>query len=238
MKEYCLRKLGKPVIEINVADEQIDDRIDEAIAYWTDYHFDGSEKTFYKYQITQQDIDNGYIEMPQNIIGVVDIFPIGGWTSNTSNIFSLQYQIALNDLYTLTSQTMVPYYMTMQHVELMQQILVGMQPLRYNRHLNKLHIDMNWNKLSPGFWIIIEAYKVLDPSVAQDMWSDRWLLKYATQLIKKQWGTNLSKFGGMKLPGGVIMNGADIYEQAESEIEKLELEMVNSYSLPVTHFIG
>jgi len=235
--EFCLRKLGKPVIEINVDDDQVSDRIDEALKYYWDYHFDGSEKTYYKYQITTEDKENKYITMPENIIGVVNIFDIGS-AIGLNNIFNIRYQIALNDLYTLTSVSMVPYYMALTHVQFLEQMLIGRQPLRYNRHINKLYIDMDWDLLNPGDYIIVEAYMVVDPAVYSDAWSDRWLQRYAACLIKQQWGQNLKKFTGMKLPGGIEFNGQRIYDEATAEREQLEKEMIYSYSLPATDMIG
>jgi len=236
-KEYCLRKLGKPVLEINVDEDQIEDRIDEALKYYWDYHFDGTEKVYYKHQITATDIANKYIPIPQNIIGAVNIFDVGDYIS-VNNIFNIRYQIALNDLYTLTYQSMVPYYMAFQQIQLLEQLLVGKQPVRYNRHTNKLYVDMNWEKVNEGNYLIVEAYQIVDPDEYADVWNDRWLQKYATQLIKKQWGTNLTKFIGVQLPGGIQFNGEKIYNDAETEIEKLESEMINSYSLPVVDMIG
>lgn len=236
-KENCLRRLGKPVVEINVDDDQTEDRIDEALRYYWDYHFDGSEKVYYKYQITPTDRANKYITMPDNIIGAVNIFPIGQ-ALNTNNLFNIRYQIALNDLYTLTSVSMVPYYMALTHVQFLEQFLVGQQPLRYNRHMNRLYIDMDWNIINDGDYIIVEAYQVVDPETYTDAWGDRWLLRYAACLIKQQWGTNLKKFQGMQLPGGLTFNGQQIYDEATQEREELEHEMINSYSLPVTDMIG
>ena len=236
-KEYCLRKLGKPVIEINVDDDQVEDRIDEALKYYWDYHFDGTEKVFYKKIITAEDIANKYITMPQNIIGAVSIFDIGDYIA-TNNIFNIRYQIALNDLYTLTYQSMVPYYMAFQQIQLMEQLLVGKQPIRYNRNTNKLYVDTDWNKLVPGYYLVVEAYQIVDPTDYNDVWNDRWLQRYATELIKKQWGSNLTKFIGMQLPGGVQFNGEKIYNDSHEAIDKLESEMISSYSLPVTDMIG
>lgn len=236
-KEYCLRSLGKPVIEINVDDDQVDDRVDEALKYYWDYHFDGSEKLYYKYQVTDQTKADRYITMPENVIGVINLFPVGQ-ALNTNNLFNIRYQIALNDLYTLTSVSMVPYYMAMQHVQFLEQMLVGQQPIRYNRHMNKLYVDMDWNIISSGDYIVAEAYQIVDPDVYTDAWSDRWLLRYATCLIKLQWGNNLKKFQGMQLPGGIQFNGQKIYEEALQERMDLEKEMITSYSLPVTDMIG
>ena len=236
-KEYCLRKLGKPVIEINVDDDQVEDRVEEALKYYWDYHFDGTEKVFYKKQITAEDIANKYITLPQNIIGAVSIFDIGDFIA-VNNIFNIRYQIALNDLYTLTYQSMVPYYMAFQHIQLLEQLLVGKQPIRYNRNTNKLFVDTDWNKLTAGYFLVVEAYSIVDPAEFTDVWNDRWLQRYATELIKKQWGSNLTKFVGMQLPGGITFNGEKIYNDAHEALEKLETEMITSYSLPVTDMIG
>ena len=236
-KEFCLRKLGKGVIEINVSDAQVDDRVDEAINFYQDYHFDGTERTFYKKQITQTDKDNKYITLPDNIIGAVNIFDIGD-ADNTNNLFNVRYQIALNDLYTLTSQSLVPYYMAFQHLELYEQILVGKQPIRYNRHKNVFHVDMDWDKIAVDQYLIVEAYQVIDPDTFTKMYGDYWLQRYATALIKIQWGENLKKFQGMQMPGGMVMDGMSIYNEGLRDKEQLEIEMRTSYSLPATDMIG
>ena len=237
-KEYCLRELGKPVIEINVDDDQVEDRIDQALSYYWDYHFDGSEKTYYKHQVSADDITNKYIILPENIIGAVNIFPIGDPSMSSGDIFNIRYQIALNDLYTLTSVSLVPYYMTMQHLATMTELFVGMQPIRYSRHKDKLYIDMDWTKLNVGQYIVVEAYEVVDPAIYPDAWGDRWLALYATALIKRQWGNNLKKFTGMQLPGGVSFNGQQIYDEAVDEIRELEKDMVTNLSMPAMHMIG
>ncbi len=236
-KEYCLRKLGKPVIEINVDDDQVEDRIDEALKYYWDYHFDGTERIYYKHQITANNVVDKYITLPENIIGAVRIFNIGD-PMVSNNLFDIRYQIALNDLYTLTSVSMIPYYMMFQHIQLMEQLLVGQQPIRYNRHTDKLYIDMDWEKVNVGNFLIVEAYEILDPDTYTDAWSDRWLSRYATALIKKQWGSNLTKFSGLQLPGGVQFNGDKIYNDAVNEIEAMEKDMSTSYSLPAFDMIG
>ena len=237
-KEYCLRKLGKPVLEINVDDDQIDDRVDESLKYYYDYHFDGSEKIYYKHLITEQDKVNKYITLPENIIGAVRIFPIGDPVVGHQDLFNIRYQIALNDLYSLTSVSLIPYYMTMQHLALIQQIIVGQKPIRYNRHTNRLYVDMDWNVHTGVTFLLVEAYMVVDPAVFTDAWGDRWLQEYCTAKIKYQWGTNLTKFTGLELPGGVKFNGEKILDDAKQEIDKLEQEMISSYSLPVMDMIG
>lgn len=238
-KQYCLRKLGEPVIQVNVANEQVEDRIDEALSLFADYHFNGSERQYYKHQVTQTDINNGYIVLPENILGAVDVFPIGSYQQGGDELFNIQYQIALNDLYTMTSVSMVPYYMTMQHLSLIQELLVGRQPFRYNRHNNKLSIDMNWkSKVRVGQFIIVECHSVIDPDEWVDVWADRWLQNYATCLIKEQWGTNLFKTNGIQLPGGVTLNGAGIYQEAIREKAELNQSLINSYQVPPLDLVG
>lgn len=237
-KEFCLRKLGKPVIEINVSDDQVDDRLEQALSYFADYHFDGSEKVYYKQALTQTDIDNQYITLPENIIGAVRIFQIGSTMVGSMDMFNINYQIALNDLYTLTSVSMVPYFMSMTNLSLMSEMLVGQQPIRYNRHDGKLFIDMDWRKVNPGRYLVVEAYQVVDPTAFPAVWKDRWLQNYTTALIKEQWGQNLTKFTGMSLPGGVQFNGERILTDAQNEITKMEAEMINSYSLPPEDYMG
>lgn len=237
-KEYCLRKLGKPVLEINVDDTQVEDRIDEALAYYHDYHFDGTEKVFLAHQVTQTDIDNKYLSIPEAVIGIVNIFDIGD-SYSTNNLFNIRYQIALNDLFAFNYGPFAPYYMALQNVALAEELFVGRQGLRYNRHVNKLYIDMSWGeKVQLDEYIIIEAYQKVDPDTYSDVWGDRWLQRYATALIKKQWGDNLKKFEGLQMPGGLTFNGQKIWDEATDEITALEAEMISSYSLPVSDMIG
>lgn len=237
-KEWCLRKLGKPVIEINVDDDQIEDRIDEALAYYWDYHFDGTEKIYYKYQVTEQDKVNKYITIPENIIGAVNIFDLSSSIVTGSGMFNVQYQFVLNNLYELVNFELVHFWMAMEHIQFMERMLVGSQPIRYNRHMNRLYIDTNWERLQVGSYIIVEAYQIVDPAEYADVWKDRWLQNYATAKIKYQWGSNLTKFQDMQLPGGVKFNGEKIMNDAEADIKKMEEEMITSYSLPVFSLIG
>jgi hypothetical protein len=236
-KEYCLRKLGKPVIEINIDDDQLDDRVDEALRYYYDYHFDGSEKVYLKHQVTAQDIANKYIALPDNVTGAVEVFPIGG-ALQSNNMFSIRYQIVLNELYSLTSHSMIPYYMTMTHLALLEELLVGKQPIRYNRNANLLYIDQSWDLITEGCYLIVVAYQVIDPDVYVRAWSDFLLQRYATCLIKEQWGANLIKFKDMPLPGGMKFNGEKIYDDAVAERIKIESEIATSWSLPAGDMIG
>ena len=237
-KEYCLRALGKPVIEINVDDDQVEDRIDESLRFYWDYHFDGTEKVYYKHQITSEDKTNKYITLPENIIGAVRVFPIGDPSIRSDDLFNIRYQIALNDLYTLTAYSMLPYYMAMQHLALISEFLVGQQPIRYSRHRDRLYIDTKWDNYNVGDFLLIEAYEVVDPETFPDVWADRWLQNYCIQKIKYQWGANLTKFIGMQLPGGVQFNGEKIMNDSKDELDKMEKDMILNYSLPVMDMIG
>jgi len=237
-KEYCLRKLGKPVIEINVDDDQVEDRIDESLRYYWDYHFDGSEKVYYKHAITSDDKTNKYITLPENIIGAVRVFSIGDPSIRSDDMFNIRYQIALNDLYTLTAYSMIPYFMAMQHLALISEMLVGQQPIRYSRHKDRLFVDTKWDNYNVGEFLLVEAYEVIDPDTFTDVWADRWLQNYCTEKIKYQWGSNLTKFSGMQLPGGVQFNGEKIFSDAQQTLLKMEEDMILNYSLPVSDMIG
>lgn len=238
LKRWCLRELGYPVIEINVDYDQIEDRIDDALEYYRDFHYDGTEEDYYKHTVTQDDIDNGYITLPESITGVVDIFPVGTGL-NTSNLFNLRYQITLNEIYDWAHGQFANYAMSMERIALLNELFVGKQLFRFNRHTDKLYIDMSWEeKVSVDEVLVIKCYRVTDPDDYADVWGDRWLRKYATQLLKRQWGTNLKKFVGMQLPGGVTFNGEQIYQEAEEEIKRLEEELINTYSMPAFDMIG
>ncbi len=263
LKQYCLRALGKPVIEINVEDDQVEDRIDEAIQYFAQYHYDGSERMYLKYQVTADDITRArsdetlttvtdtadstvtssfkegknYIPMPSNVMSVIQVFP---FTDKAAlNLFDVRYQLRLNDLYDFSSTSIIHYDMTLRHLDLLDHILVGERPVRYNQHKNRLYIDMDWaNDVKAGDYLIIECYRKLDGSTYTDIFDDIFLKKYLTQLIKKQWGTNLSKFQGVAMLGGVQMNGEQIYSQAQEEINKLEEQIQLSYELPPQYMVG
>jgi hypothetical protein len=237
-KQYCLRSLGAPLNCINIDNEQLEDRIDDALDYFRDYHYDGTERVLIKHQITQADKDNRYITVDEDVQGIIRILDIGD-SINSSNLFNIRYSIHLNELFDFSSASYVPYYMAMQHINMIEEIFVGKKPLRYNRHQDRLHIDMDWsNDVEVGEYLIIDGYKVLDPNVWTDVWNDRWLKEYAVQLIKRQWGTNLKKFGGVQLPGGITLNGDQIYQEANDEIRRLQDDMINSYSGPVMDMIG
>jgi hypothetical protein len=172
------------------------------------------------------------------VIGIVNILPIGN-SYSTNNLFNLRYQIALNDLFAFNTGPFAPYYMALQNVALAEELFVGKQGIRFQRHSNKLYVDIAWGeKIVLGEYMIIEAYQKIDPDVYTDMYNDRWLQRYCTALIKKQWGENLKKFEGMSMPGGVSFNGQKIWDEAKEEIDAMEEEMISSYSLPVTDMLG
>ena len=261
-KEYCLRNLGKGVIDINVSDDQAEDRIDEALQYFAQYHYDGVEKMYLKYQITQADVDRAatndttnatdvrdgsvtttfsegrnFIPMPQAVVSVLNIFPFDDQATN--NMFDIRYQLRLNDLYDFSSTSVLHYQMTMQHLDFLSHILVGEKPIRFNQHQNRLYIDMDFaNDIDGGEFLIIECYRKLDPETYTDIFDDIYLKRYATALIKRQWGANLSNFEGVQLLGGVTMNGAEIYSQAQQDIERLEEQIQLAYELPPEYMMG
>jgi hypothetical protein len=323
-KTYCLRRLGFPVIEINVDDDQVEDRIDDAIQYWQDYHFDGLQKVYYikalspsvivtsgdvslfinnvskfvgatsgatatvtsvasdKETITvvcgqkpfivgevldyydlsgalqpgrvlvskfsYGEVDKRYLDLsgstdaqgnPMEIVGISRIFPISDSQSNI-NMFDLRYQLRLNELYDFTSASYINYTLTNQHLRSLEIMFTGEVPIRFQRHMQRLYIDWNWgNSEAPlGQVVIAECYAAINPNVYNLVWNDRWLKEYATQLIKRSWGNNLSKFAGLQLPGGVTLDGKTIQGEATAEIERLEKEMEMNYGSPLEWFMN
>ena len=238
LKDWCLRQLGHPVIEINVDDDQVEDRVDEAFQYFRDFHYDGVERWYLKHQMTETDKQNKYIPVTDNIIGVTRIFPVGS-TNASVNMFDLRYQLRLHELYDFTSTSYVNYVLTQQHIRTLDLLFSGETPVRFNRHSNKLYIDWDWNyDIQVGEWIIIEGTIVLDPDEYNDVYNDRMLKKLATAYIKKQWGNNMKKFAGMQLPGGITMNGQQIYEEAVAEIKELEDLIRDTYEEPPQFLVG
>lgn len=233
-KDYCLRKLGSPVIDINVADEQVEDRIDEAISFWRDYHYDGSELNYLKHILTQEDIDNKYITTPDNILGVVRLFNFGG-TIMGGGMFNAQYQYMLNNISSMNSGGLSDYFIMRTNLSLIEEVLVGKPTMRFSRHANRLHIDVAQNKLREGAYILAEVYTTIDSS---DVWSDRWLQNYATCLIKENWGSNLTKFQNMQLIGGMVFNGEKILDDAVEERKRLESEVIKGFSPLIRNFYG
>jgi len=241
--DYCLRRLGFPVIEINIDQDQIDDRIDDAIQYWQDYHFDGLQKVYYIKTITQTEITNKYVDLSNvrdaannalDIVGVTRLFPIND-SQATINMFDLRYQLRLNELYDFTSASYVNYTLTQQHLRSLELLFTGEVPIRFQRHMQRLFCDWGWgtSEAPAGAIMVIESYANIDASVYNRVWNDRWVKEYATALIKRSWGNNLKKFSGLQLPGGVTLNGDKIYEEAVEEIRNLESQMETQYGAPL-----
>ena len=270
--DYCKRKLGAPVLEINVADEQIDDLVDDAIQFFQERHFDGVYPTFYKYQITQDDIDRGrsrgnstsvgivtttatanivgtattftyeensnYLQVPPNVIGVTKLFLFDGSNTITHNMFSVKYQLFLNDIYYWGATELLSYAMVKTYLEDLDFLLTTQKQIRFNKRQDRLYLDIDWGSVNVGQYIIIDCYATLDPNDYSRVWNDSFLKPYLTSLIKRQWGQNMMKFTGVKLPGGVELNGRQMYDDAQREIDILMEKMSNTYELPPLDMIG
>tara|TARA_B100001939_G_scaffold338625_1_gene344422 strand:- start:12 stop:818 length:807 start_codon:yes stop_codon:yes gene_type:complete len=259
LKQYALRTLGKPVIEINVDDAQLEDRLDEALQYFAQYHYDGVERVYLKYKYTAADKTrltsntsstatknsestsyeeaNNYLIVPEGVLAINRIFNLSD--KHNLNLFDVRYQLRLNDLYDFSSTSVINYDVVLRHLDFLDHILVGEKPLRFNQHDNRLYIDMDWtNDLETDEWIVIECYRKLDPNSYTDVWNDIYLKRYTTALFKKQWGANLSKFGGVAMVGGVTLNGQQIYSEALQDLEKLETEIRTTYELNPAMMIG
>lgn len=237
-KDYVLRKIGAPVIQINVSDEQVDDRIDEAISFWRDYHYDGSQMVYLKHQFTQAEIDQGYVEVPENLLGVTRIFDLSSSISTGTGMFNVQYQFVLNNLEDITGYNIQHYYMSLSHLQFLQEILVGRPLIRYNRHINRLYLDVTKSTLNAGSYIIIEGYDIIDGETYSDVWQDRFLQNYASALIREQWGLNLTKFSNMSLIGGVQFNGEQILSEAKNDRKEMEEMAKTSLQPLVYNFVG
>ncbi len=239
LKQYCLRRLGEPVIQINVDDDQLEDRIDDALQLYQDYHYDAMELFYWKHVITQTDIDNKYFLLDPGILGITRIFPLND-TITKSNMFDLRYQLRLHELYDFTSTSYSNFAITMQHLSNLEQMFTGEIPIRFQRHTHKLYPLWAWGapQAPLGMTVVAEGYQVIDPNSNNSVYNDMWLKKYTTALFKRQWGENMKKFGGIQLPGGITLNGDKIYQEAFDEIQTLENEMQDKYSLPVQFMIG
>jgi hypothetical protein len=247
-KDYCLRRLGFPVIEINVDDDQVEDRIDDALQYWQDYHFDGLQKVYYVKALLQSDVNQRYLDLTAardssnnatQIAGVTRIFPLYD-SQATINMFDLRYQLRLNELYDFTSASYINYTMTQQHLRMLEQQFTGEVPIRFQRHTQRLYIDWAWgsSQAPAGTVVVAECYATIDPAIYTQAWNDRWLKEYATALIKRSWGNNLKKFNGIQLPGGVTLNGDKIYQEATDEINVLHAEIGDKYGAPLEMFMN
>lgn len=240
---YCLRKLGEPVIEVNIDDDQIEDRIDDAIQFYQEYHSDAVKRVFVKHQITAEDITNQYITLPEALISIFRVFPISSSTSSGSDLFSMEYQLRMNDLKAIggNGPNLLDYEMTKQYMSTIDMVLNGMgQQITFTRHMNRLSIEVNWLQagLREGVYIILEGYQTIDPNAYPDIYNDMMLKKHATSLLKQAWGQNLIKFEGMQLPGGITISGRAMIDDANAEIQKIEEEYDSKYSFPPDMFVG
>jgi len=239
LKDYCLRRLGHPVIEINVDEEQCDDRVSDALQYFAEYHFDGVEKVFLKHTITQDDIDNEYIAMADPVISVIRVLPIPNFNAFQTGFFNEEFQLRIQDLNTFTGSSLINWQMSLQNWSMVDHLFTVTPTIHFNRKQNKVYLETNWaDKFSVGDILIIEAYRILDPTTYTEIYDDMFLKKYTAALIKRQWGENLKKFEGVQLPGGVTLNGKTIYDEAVEEINKIEEEMNMKWELPPTGLLG
>ena len=271
--DYCKRQLGYPVLEINVADEQIDDLVDDALQYFQERHFDGVFPTLLKYKFTQADIDRGrarggpnspvgiastsatsvidgasvqfdfeensnYLKVPDDVIGITKVFQFEGSNSVSSGMFSIKYQLFLNDIYFWGSTELLTYAMTKRYLEDIDFLLSTQKQIRFNQRMNRLYLDIDWSSVSPNNHLVIDCYRGMNPDTHTKVWNDSFLKRYAVQLIKRQWGQNMIKFQGMKLPGGVELNGRQMYDDAEKELQIIREQMSNTYELPPFDMIG
>lgn len=240
--DFCLRRLGEPVLEINVDVDQIEDKVDDALQRFREFHADATLRTFLKHEVTQTDIDNKYIPIPDSVIFISRVFPINTTFSYSGNMFDIRYQMYLNNMgdFTKWAGDLNYLYQMQQYLELVDQQLSGQPQVRYNRYQDRLYIDgdFNDNDLKVGDFVVVEMYQIIDEDEYSGVWNDMWLKDYTTALIKQQWGANLIKFEGMQLPGGVTMNGRQIYDDAMSDIDKLEERIRSEQELPVDFFMG
>lgn len=269
LKDYCLRKLGFPVIDINVDDDQIDDRIDDALQKYAQFHYDATVPDYLAIKMTDDMLANGsntsskssggtgsansvgnttfgWVPLPDNVIGVNKMFPLtgdvvhGGGSSANFNIFDLNYQLRLNELYEFTSSSYQYYWIARTHIRMLELILVGQNPIRFSKHMNRLYIDMHWTapEVPANTYFLIECTRVLDPVEFPNIMNDEWLKEYTTQLIKKQWGENMKKYGNFALPGGMVINGPQIYQEAVADIMRLDADLLTTWQQPPEFLVG
>jgi len=270
---YAKRQLGAPVLEINVADEQVEDLLDDAIQYFQERHFDGVYPTFLKYKITEDDIKRGrsrdgntdnvgittqtatstidgqsvsfsfnetsnYLQVPPDILGITKVFHFDGSNRMSSGMFSLKYQLFLNDIYYYGSTELLSYAMTKTYLEDINFLLTTQKQIRFNKRQDRLYLDIDWSSITDGEFLVIDCFRTLDPNDYARVFNDSFLKRYFTALLKKQWGQNLIKFQGVKLPGGIELNGRQIYDDAEKDLDKIMEKMSNTYELPPLDMIG
>ncbi len=238
--DYCLRSLGAPVIEINIDEDQIEDRVDEGLQFYQHYHADAIEKVFLKHQVTQADIDNGYIPIPELVTDVIKLMPLRA-PGSSSGMFDIKYQMHLNDMFSLGYLgSLLEYSMAREYLSTLDMLIDSSDKfVSFDRHRDQLRIDMDWaNEVNVDDYLVVEAYRILDPETYTDVYNDYYLKKYCTALLKRQWGANLIKFEGMVMPGGVTFNGRQLFDDANEELQKLEEEVRLNWEQPVDFYMG
>jgi hypothetical protein len=244
LKDYCLRKLGFPVIDLNLDDDQIDDRIDDALQKFRDYHYDGTEEIYLAHEVTANNIAQGYIDVSDNITGITRVLPVSGSSISSTasqgfNIFDINYQIRLNDFYNLLSSSYTYYVIARQHLSMLDMIVTGEIPFTFNKKTNRVYLQMNWaGRVDEGQYIVFQSYRITDPDTYSKVFNDTWLKSYTTALIKRQWGSNLTKYANYTLPGGLTVNGEKIYTDAVEEIVRLEERLRDEYEMPPQMIVG
>ena len=240
--DYCKRRLGDPVLEINVDEDQIEDRIDEALQYYQEYHSDATVRTYLKHLVTATDVTNEYIPIASDILYVSKVFPLSSSFNSSFNFFDIKYQMMLNDIADLQNFAgdLAYYEQMQQYLSLLDMKLNGHPQTQWSRHQDRLHIfgDFNDDDIKAGEYIVAEVYTLIDPDTHTSIYNDMWLKEYATALIKQQWGMNLIKFEGVQLPGGVILNGRQLYDDATTEIENLRQRIREEHEFPADFFVG
>jgi hypothetical protein len=238
LKDHCLRALGAPVIEINVDEDQVEDRIDDAIQFYQEFHSDAVIRTYLKHQLTADDITNNYITVSDNVTAVMQM--LTGGQSSGSSLFDMGYHMRLNDVFMTQGMAtqMQSYEQSLQHLSLIESRLNSVEQLRFSRHMNRLHMDEGFGDLGADSYIVIECMSIIDPATYADVYNDLYLKKYLTALIKRQWGANMMKFDGFQLPGGITMNGRQMFEDAIEEIAGLEEECRLMWAMPDNFLMG
>jgi hypothetical protein len=240
--DFCLRRLGEPVIEINVDTDQIEDKVDDAIQKYQEFHSDATHRTYLKYQITADDVANKYVPISSNVLFVSKVFPISTTFGSSGNLFDLRYQMFLNNMgdFINFAGDLSYLYQMEQYLSMIDLQLHGQPQVSFSRRMNRLYIfgDFNDGDLKEGDWIVAEIFQTIDPETHTSIYNDMFIKDYTTALIKQQWGMNLIKFEGMQLPGGVTMNGRQIFDDAMADIERLEEKLRSEQELPVDFFVG
>ena len=269
---FGLRKLGYPVLEINLDTDQIHDALDDTLQLYQERHYNGIERMYLKYKITQDDIDRGkasgidgvgivtttgtstnisgygtttsnfyessnFLAIPEHVIGVNKIFKFDT-SSISGGMFSIKYQLFLNDLYNFNSVNLLQYAMTKTYLEDIDHLLTTEKQIRFNQRQDRLYLDIDWGAETVGNFIVIDCLRALDPEEYKQVYNDPFVKRYFVALMKKQWGMNLIKFRGTKLPGGIELNGREIYDDGVREIEELRSRMTQDYEMPPLDFIG